>query len=67
MSTTISSTGSRIGAEFFGMATLTAVVIGSGIMETNLSQDLGIALYLAQLVGATLAVIAVNSLIKAER
>jgi hypothetical protein len=45
MSTTISSTGSRIGAEFFGMATLTAVVIGSGIMETNLSQDLGIALY----------------------
>ena len=31
-------------AEFFGTATLVCVVVGSGIMGTNLSQDLGIAL-----------------------
>ena len=31
-------------AEFFGTATLVCVVVGSGIMGTNLSHDLGIAL-----------------------
>jgi arsenate reductase len=34
----------KTAAEFFGTATLVCVVVGSGIMGTNLSQDLGIAL-----------------------
>ena len=31
-------------AEFFGTALLVCVVVGSGIMGTNLSQDAGVAL-----------------------
>ena len=34
----------KTAAEFFGTATLVCVVVGSGIMGTNLSQDSGIAL-----------------------
>lgn len=36
--------GLRIGAELFGTALLVAVIIGSGIMGTNLSDDAGVAL-----------------------
>lgn len=35
---------SKAAVEFFGTATLVCVVVGSGIMGTNLSHDLGIAL-----------------------
>jgi len=49
---TLVETSDRVGrplvakatAEFFGTATLVCVVVGSGVMGTNLSQDAGVAL-----------------------
>jgi glycerol uptake facilitator-like aquaporin len=43
-STKTASLFGKAAAEFFGTATLVCVVVGSGIMGTNLSHDLGIAL-----------------------
>lgn len=40
----MNKTLSKLIAEFVGTATLVAVVVGSGIMGTNLSQDFGVAL-----------------------
>ncbi len=34
----------KVGAEFFGTAALVCVVVGSGVMGTNLSNDAGVAL-----------------------
>jgi glycerol uptake facilitator-like aquaporin len=40
----MSSIGRRLFAEFLGTAVLVSVVVGSGIMATNLSEDLGVQL-----------------------
>ena len=40
----MSSVTSKLVSEFFGTATLVCVVVGSGVMGTNLSHDAGVAL-----------------------
>lgn len=44
--TTSPTITSKIAAEFLGMATITAAIIGSGIMASNLSRDLGVMLFM---------------------
>ena len=44
MAESSSTLAQKVGAEFFGTAALVCVVVGSGVMGTNLSHDAGVAL-----------------------